>query len=202
VADETVVVAVLAGGLGTRLGGDKATVELAGRPLLSYPVAAAREAGLPVLVVAKPATTLPPVQADVVREPSDPVHPLCGVLAALRRTEADADPAAALAVACDTPFLTPALLAWLAAQEGAVLLEQGGRLQPLPGRYPAALAPRLEEAVEQGEPMGRALAALGARIVGERELARFGEPSRLCFNVNESSDLQAAELLLSGGGPG
>jgi molybdopterin-guanine dinucleotide biosynthesis protein A len=197
VADEIVAAAVLAGGRGSRLGGDKATVELAGRPLLSYPAAAAREAGLPLLVVAKPATALPPVQAQIVREPSEPVHPLCGVLAALRNGTAGSRPAAVLALACDTPFLTPELLTWLAEHDGAVLLEQDARLQPLPGRYPAALAPRLEQAVKQGEPMGRALAALGARVVGEPELARFGEPARLCFNVNEPADLAAAESLLA-----
>ncbi len=198
-ADE-IVAAVLAGGLGSRLGGNKAAVELAGRPLLSYPAAAAREAGLPLLVVAKPGTPLPPLGAEIVREPSEPVHPLCGVLAALRSGAAGSSPDAVLALACDTPFLTPELLTWLAGQEGPVLLEQGGRLQPLPGRYPGVLAPRLQGAVSQGEPMGRALAALGARVVGERELARFGEPSRLCFNVNEPADLRAAESLLAGEG--
>jgi len=197
-AEKNVVAAVLAGGSGSRLGGDKAAVELAGRPLLCYPVAAVREAGLPLLVVAKPGTALPPLRAEVVREPSEPVHPLCGVLAALGSGAAQSRPAAVLALACDTPFLTAELLAWLAAQDGPVLLEQGGRLQPLPGRYPAVLAPRLEEAVRQGEPMGRALAALGARIVGDRELARFGEPSRLCLNVNEPADLRAAASLLAG----
>jgi molybdenum cofactor guanylyltransferase len=197
VAEKTVVAAVLAGGRGTRLGGAKPATLLAGRPLISYPVTAARGAGLRVLVVAKPGSRLPPIQAEIVREPSEPVHPLCGVLAALGHQAAGSGPAAVLALGCDMPFLTPALLAWLAAQDGAVLLEHGGRLQPLPGRYPEAIARRLEDAVKLGEPMGGALAALAARVVAERELERFGEPSRLCFNVNDPADLEAAESLLS-----
>lgn len=47
--------AVLAGGRGSRLGGAKATVELGGRPLISYPLAALAAAGIEAFVVAKPA---------------------------------------------------------------------------------------------------------------------------------------------------
>ena len=36
-----VTVAVLAGGRGSRIGGDKALVQLGGRPLIAYPLAAA-----------------------------------------------------------------------------------------------------------------------------------------------------------------
>ena len=54
-----VTAAVLAGGLGSRIGGDKALVQLAGRPLISYPLAAAQAAGLDAVVVAKRSTSLP-----------------------------------------------------------------------------------------------------------------------------------------------
>jgi molybdopterin-guanine dinucleotide biosynthesis protein A len=46
--------AVLAGGRGSRLGGAKASADLAGRPLISYPLAALEAAGLAPFVVAKP----------------------------------------------------------------------------------------------------------------------------------------------------
>jgi len=52
---------VLAGGAGRRIGGDKATVELAGRPLLLYPLAAVRAVLRDVAVVAKRVTALPPL---------------------------------------------------------------------------------------------------------------------------------------------
>ena len=50
---------VLAGGLGSRIGGDKALVQLGGRPLITYPLAAAEAAGLDAVVVAKRTTKLP-----------------------------------------------------------------------------------------------------------------------------------------------
>ncbi|MGN6816529.1 MAG: molybdenum cofactor guanylyltransferase, partial [Solirubrobacterales bacterium] len=45
--------AVLAGGRGSRLGGAKAWVELGGRPLYSYPLAAIEAAGLDPVVCVK-----------------------------------------------------------------------------------------------------------------------------------------------------
>lgn len=50
--------AVLAGGRGSRLGGAKPTADLAGRPLISYPLAALAAAGIEPFVVAKPSTNL------------------------------------------------------------------------------------------------------------------------------------------------
>ena len=50
--------AVLAGGHGSRMGGAKPTAELAGRPLIAYPLAALAAAGIEAFVVAKPSTHL------------------------------------------------------------------------------------------------------------------------------------------------
>lgn len=48
--------AVLAGGHGSRLGGAKPTADLAGRPLISYPLGALIAAGIEPFVVAKPSS--------------------------------------------------------------------------------------------------------------------------------------------------
>ncbi len=195
-AETGVLVAVLAGGRARRLGGDKAGAPLAGRPLIAYPLAAARQAGLDAVAVAKPGTELPrALGVPVVREPAEPSHPLCGVLAAF---EAAGPGRAVLALACDTPFVTGELLAWLAALDGPAVLEAGGRLQPLPGLYTPEAGGRLEQAIDRGEGAGATLASLGARVVSEAELAPFGDPARLLFNVNEPADLAEAERLLSG----
>src|SRR3954454_14456578 len=77
---------VLAGGLGRRLGGDKAIVELEGRPLALYPLEALHEVCDQVAVVAKRDTLLPPLGgvAQLWSEPDTPRHPLTGVVHALR----------------------------------------------------------------------------------------------------------------------
>lgn len=188
---------VLAGGRGSRLGGDKQAVRLGGRPLILYSLAALHAAGLECAVIVKPGSELPRCDARVVHEPEQPRHPLCGIVAALR-----AAPGRDLvAVPCDMPFLTPALLELLAgASEPLLVPAREDRVQPLPGRYAAALLPELEVALAREEPLRCTVEALGARILGEEELARFGDLRRLLFNVNDGEDLRRAQALLDSPG--
>ena len=184
---------MLAGGRAKRIGGAKASVELAGRPLIEYPLAAAEEAGLEPLVVAKSGSELPPLRRPVLREPERPRHPLCGIVAALR--EAGGRPV--VVVGCDMPFASAALLGWLAAApEPLVVPSVGGALQPLPARYDHALLPALEARLSRPEPLQRTVESLQPRLVAEDELARFGEPRRLCFNVNTPAELKEAQRML------
>ena len=103
---------VLAGGRGQRIGGDKAIVSLAGRPLLSYPVRAMLGALDQVVVVAKPSTVLPALgDVAVWEEPEHPSHPLMGIAEALRRAAGGW----VLVCAGDMPFVPVSLLASLAS---------------------------------------------------------------------------------------
>jgi molybdopterin-guanine dinucleotide biosynthesis protein A len=190
----TPVVAVLAGGAGRRLGAAKAGVALAGRPLISYPIAAADGAGLQTVVVAKSDTPLPRLDVEVWAEPREPRHPLRGLVTALER----ANGAPVLALGCDLPFVTAELLGWLARQHGrAAVPRVGGRLQPLLARYdPCALEP-FAAALPSERPLQEVVATLGPRTVDEAQLRRFGPPARLAFNVNTPDDLARAERLLA-----
>src|SRR3954469_1305574 len=109
-----VTVAVLAGGRSSRMGTPKALAPLGGAPLIARPLAAARAAGLPAVVVAKRASPLPALDVPVVVEPDEPTHPLCGVVAALEAGSAAV--VAVVAVACDQPWVTGEVLAALAAR--------------------------------------------------------------------------------------
>jgi molybdenum cofactor guanylyltransferase len=190
--DRPAIAAVLAGGLGERLGGGKPAATLAGRPLIEYPLKAASEGGLGAIVVAKRSTVLPRVDALVIREPDEPRHPLCGVVRALEFASQMRGRPAVVTLACDMPFLTGPLLAWLAGLEGTVMARVDGQPQPLLSRWsPAALLP-LERAVDEHRSLRSVLAELAPMIVTEGELSRFGDPARLCFNVNDRADLAAA----------
>lgn len=189
------IVAVLAGGAGRRLGGDKALVPLGGQALISYPLQAAAKAGIEAIVVAKQASRLPPLSCELVLDAQETSHPLCGVIAALEH--AGGRPVVTLA--CDMPFLAPSLIAWLAQQPTSAVVELDGRLQPLLARYEPTMMPVLAHALREGASAQSVLLRAGVPQVGERELARFGDPSRLCFNVNDSCDLELAEVLLDQG---
>jgi molybdenum cofactor guanylyltransferase len=185
--------AVLAGGLSRRMGTPKALIELAGRPLVARVVSTVGSAGLEPIVVAKPDSPLPPLDCRVLSEPSEPRHPLTGLLAALRASAGRG----VVAIACDMPLVPARFLRWLAEIEAPVAVcEVDGRLEPLLGRYGSQSAAVLADALADGAAMRDAVAALDPHVIGERDLARFGDPARIVFNVNSPADLVAAERLL------
>jgi molybdopterin-guanine dinucleotide biosynthesis protein A len=182
-----VTVAVLAGGRSRRMGAPKALARLGDAPLIARPLAAARAAGLPAVVVAKPDSALPELDVPVLYEPERPTHPLCGVIAALERHIDDA----VIAVACDQPWVSAELLAALAARPEPVAVPRvGGRLEPFPGRYDARVLDTLRAALDEEASLRGTLAALGAATI---DLAPFGDPARLVASVNTPEELAAAQ---------
>lgn len=185
---------VLAGGLGRRLGGDKAIVELEGRPLLLYPLEALHELCDDVVVVAKRETMLPPLAgaAQLWIEPDEPRHPLLGVAHALRQAAGRS----ILVVAVDLPLMDAATLRLIAQAEpvapnpaAAVVPRVHGRLQPLCALYTARALPGLEAF----EPDARAtdvVEALGICEVQPPDASAF-------YNVNRPEDLLQASVLLT-----
>jgi molybdopterin-guanine dinucleotide biosynthesis protein A len=183
--------AIMAGGRGSRIGGPKAGVELAGRPLISYPIAAALQAGLQPLVVAKPDSALPPLDCELLLEPAEPVHPLIGIVAAL---EATAEPL--VVIACDLPLVPAALIAALAARDAPLVLPADPGPQPLLARYGPELLPRLHDWQVTGGPLRRMVAELEAEVVAGDELRRFGDPATMLANVNDPADLARVEAII------
>ena len=148
---------VLAGGRGSRLGGEgKASLELAGRPMLAYVLEALSCALDEVAVAAKASTALPGVSdGQALRvpgmservvlwtEPDRPRHPLAG----LRHTLQRAGDRPVLACAVDLPLITPALV-----EEIAVADAQGApAVVPLAPAGVSA-APRAKRASRGGLP--------------------------------------------------
>jgi molybdenum cofactor guanylyltransferase len=174
--------AILAGGRGARLGGAKALTELGGRPLIAWPLAALAAALDDVVVVAKADTPLPELDVEVWTEPEEPAHPRAGIVHALSA----AGERAVLVCAADMPFVTPELVADIAAAEGmpAVVPRAAGRLQPLLARYePAALLPL--RAAPAAEALTATVESLRPRLLDYPEETAF-------FNVNSAADLASA----------
>ena len=143
-------------------------------------------------MVCKPSTDLPDLDgAERWEEPSEAQHPMVGIAYALERAGGPV-----LVCACDMPFVTAELVAHIAAGPGTVVLEAGGRLHPLLARYDPAAIAVLNHALAAQRPLHEAIRDAGAVVVSEAELARFGDPARLLFNVNTPADLSRAEQLL------
>jgi molybdopterin-guanine dinucleotide biosynthesis protein A len=171
------------------MGTSKAAVELAGAPLIARPLRSMHAAGLEAVVVAKAANDLPVLDVPVWTEPTEPLHPLTGIVAAL---EQGLRPL--VVCGCDLPFVAPELVAHLAGHGAPlVVVEAAGRLHPLLGRYAPTLAGDLRAARDERVSMHAVIAELGGERIDAR---RFGDPALLTFNVNTRADLaRAAELL-------
>ena len=174
------LVAVLAGGRGRRMGGAKPTAELGGRPLVAWPLAATREAGLEAVVVAKAGTALPALDVPVWIEPDEPQHPLAGLVYALERAERPV-----VAVACDMPHVDAELLARLSTFDGAAVAQAD---HPFPGRYEPAALDVLRDVLVREAPAREALAALAP--------AELGAPPEALLGVNTAEELAAAAARL------
>lgn len=183
---------VLAGGRGKRIGGDKAVVELDGRPLLLYPLAALSTVCDEVAVVAKRETALPPLggRAVVWVEPDEPRHPLCGVVHALRLAAGRP----ALVVAADMPLLDAETLRRICAHPrdgaAAVVPRADGRLQPLCALY----TPRALDGLADFDPAVRTADAVAALGIAELEC----DHAEAFFNVNGPEDVVMASVLRAG----
>jgi molybdopterin-guanine dinucleotide biosynthesis protein A len=189
-----VAAAVLAGGRGSRIGFDKANLNLAGATLAERAVASLRQAGLDPFVVTKSDRPVAIDGVEVLVEADQPRHPLAGVAAAIRR----ADGRQVIVLACDLPLIPPAFFAWLAGLEGGSVVPcPGGESQPLAARYsPADLEP-IEAALRREAPVREAAADLSATLVGDRELAAFGDPAVMFTNLNTPEDLRRVEGLIA-----
>jgi len=175
---------VLAGGAGRRLGGNKATVKLAGRTLISYPLDVLWRTLGAVAVVAKPDSELPALPGVTVWiEPREPRHPLTGIVHALRC----ANGRAVVVCATDLPLVSEALIRSLAEADAgaasAVLAWADGRIQPSLGRYGSDALEPLARALERPD---RALTEMVMAL--RPKLIEVSDAEEL-FNVNTPEDL-------------
>jgi len=183
--------AILAGGGGRRIGGDKAIVELHGRPLISYPLETVRRELGKVVILAKADTRLPYVSGVTVWiEPDSRRHPIIGIMQAI----ALADGRPVLVCGADLPFVSVGLVKRLArANPGrapAVIACAQGELQPLLGCYQRRALPLLRaDAAALTRPLRETIAAI--------DPVRFevDDPDEL-FDVDTPDDLlQAAAMM-------
>lgn len=179
---------VLAGGLGRRMGGAKAMVELTGRPLICYPLDALAAALDKVAVLAKADTELPSLPgATIWVEPQVHHHPVVGISQAL----ALAGERPVLVCAVDLPLVTPDLVRRLAAEDPlgapAVVVSHEGEIQPLLGCYRPSALELLEPTLDR--PLRELVAAIEPRLL------EVDDPD-LLLNVNEPVDLPRAAASL------
>jgi molybdopterin-guanine dinucleotide biosynthesis protein A len=173
-------------------GTPKALIPFEGRPLIAH-IAETLGTVLPDRLVVT-STPEPYAFLGLPTVPDDFAEggALGGIYSGLRAASGDA----ALVVACDMPFLSGELLAYLAGRAGeadVVVPEGGGELQTLHAVYAKACLPAMARRLRAGElrvigffPDVRVL-RVPAAVVG-----RFADPDVVFTNVNTPADLVRA----------
>jgi molybdopterin-guanine dinucleotide biosynthesis protein A len=138
---------ILVGGRSTRMGRDKAFLEVDGRALVLRVAETIAPFCGTVTLLGDPAVH-GVLGLPVIPDQFPGAGPLAGIEAALRCTTADRN----LIVACDMPSLDPSILASLFAAEGdcAVPEYEDGRLEPLCAVYHRRFHAAVLEALQSG----------------------------------------------------
>jgi molybdopterin-guanine dinucleotide biosynthesis protein A len=196
ITDFEITTFVLAGGKSTRMGSDKAFLELGGRTLLARTLDLAASIGSPVMIVGERTkfARFGPVVEDIYHEHG----PLGGIQAGLVSTMAELN----LILAVDLPFLRPEFLRYLisrARESSAVVTVPRalGGLQPLCAVYRRGFLEPAERSLRAGKNKIDALfAEVETRVIDENELrsADFGE--EMFRNVNTPEDWKKAQAEL------
>ena len=183
---------ILAGGKSSRMGTDKAFVEVEGRTLLARALDLARSVTDDVRIVGqqeKYSSFAPTVEDNF-----PGCGPLGGIHAALRASEKDLN----LVLAVDIPFVTAALLKHLAKRasdsSALVTVPYAGRgYQPLCALYRRAFADAAELALRAGRYKIDALFdSAHMQVISEQELQTAGFPADIFRNLNTPEDLASA----------
>jgi molybdopterin-guanine dinucleotide biosynthesis protein A len=185
---------VLAGGRSVRMGRDKATLELSERTLLARAVQTLSLV-CPEVIIAGGDESLASGCGPEVRWVSDPpgsAGPLAGVTAGLQA----ARHRACLVVACDMPFLNPALLSHLVDRletfDAVVPISQGVS-QYLHAAYSRSVAATAQALLRlQARSVHELVVRLQVLHLSEEHCSRFDPAGLSCFNMNTPADLDRA----------
>jgi molybdopterin-guanine dinucleotide biosynthesis protein A len=186
---------ILAGGKSTRMGADKAFLQLDGQTLLARALDLAHSITSDVRIVG--AASKFSAFAPVVEDQFPDCGPLGGIHAALRSSSTESN----VILAVDVPFVSKELLIHLIAgvsSSSAVVTVPwvAGRWQPLCAIYRREFADVAEAALRRGQYKIDALFdRVIVRVIEEDELATAGFSTTMFRNLNTKEELEQASAL-------
>ncbi len=194
---------VLAGGKGLRLGRDKALETVDGQSLLQRVITQLSSFSNEIIIVTAKGKSLPQFLGNPRFRIVADAYPGRGALVGLATGLAASKARYNLTVACDMPFLNPALLRYmlgLTAGFDLVVPRLNDMVEPLHAVYAKSCLAPIERLLEQKKNVriNALFELVKVRYVETDEIDRF-DPRRLSFfNVNTRADLERAEQLAKG----
>jgi molybdopterin-guanine dinucleotide biosynthesis protein A len=183
---------ILAGGQSSRMGANKALLEVGGEPLIERLARRFTRWFEQVVVVTNTPELFQFLGLPMVSDRLPGLGPLVGLEAGLTASRFEH----AFFAACDMPFVSEDLVRYLLAQapdHDIVVPRMGGEFEPMHAVYTRTCLPVIAANLEARRLRLLALFdAVRVRVVEEAEVRQFGDPERLFFNCNTPADLTQA----------
>jgi len=179
---------ITAGGLSSRMGTDKAWLELDGHPLIEHVIAAVAPLTNNITIIANQPEYKRlgyPVVGDT--------NVAIGPLEAIRTALSNAATSRVILVACDLPFVTTELFRFiLKTSEGhyaTVPVGPDGKLEPLCAVYHREALPAVNDLIKDGQRKIRLVFdRVPTRVIAFAELAHLSESQLFFENINTPED--------------
>ena len=189
---------IAAGGRSSRMGTDKAWLEIGGRPMIERVIEAVRPVASTVSVIAND-SSYARLGLRVFEDTNKGIGPLEAIRTALANSSEDR----ALVVACDLPFVTAELFEFLIAKSGLhqaiVPVGEDGKIETLCGVYARDALECVTDLIERGERMVRVLfAEVSTCLVPFNDLKHLSGSEHFFENVNSRSDYLKVRDLTEG----
>ena len=183
---------VLAGGKSSRMGTDKALVEVAGIPMIAWVVTALESVSSGILVAGREGRMVGyECVPDRDSEAGSVAGPLAGLVTVIERVQ---PPQSLVVVAVDHPFVKRATLGALVERfdGGRVVVPiADGVRQVTVAVYPASIRREAEAQLVDGGSLQTLLDEVEVDEVDEEEWRRWGEDGRSWFGVDKPDDVAA-----------
>jgi len=191
---------VLAGGKGQRLGRDKLSEVVGGRPLIQRVVDVVGLVSDQVLLVVARGQSQPAVSSCVETRTTTDIYPGKSALGGIYTGLVSSDSLRNLVVAADMPFLNPSLLRHLmslSADSDVVMPVVDDEIEPLHAIYSRDCLDPIRVQLEEGSLKIRDfLGRVKVRYVETAEIERFDPEHLSFFNINTPADLRRARSIL------
>lgn len=189
--------AILAGGKSSRMGTNKAFVQVRSCRIIDHAIGELKEISNDIMIVTNTVEDYADLGIRVVTDLLPGHGPLSGIHSALINAIHDR----VLVVACDMPFIESALAKYLinlAEHHDAVVPTVEGYHEPLFAVYTKACLPHIESCINRGG-KGRVIdffSSVKVKYVNEKQIGQVANVERVFYNVNTPKELALARQFM------